>query len=174
MLKFYFLEMSSTGECTICAETRPLVKQQCCNGELCMQCFERCVEKCPFCNHEQPPLPTLETRPIKRRRVQVDEEWRPFGGLSVNPRSSIRVTRRTVYIYDFESDEVESVDEIDMPADVANELAEDLGVPATEIEFPRSATVVAYLPPAEATETYYYVSETETADEGVEETKGDN
>jgi hypothetical protein len=91
--------------------------------------------------------------------VDIDEEWRPFPGVSVAPRSSVRVTRRTTYIYDFDSDEV---------------VEEEIILPATDITFPAPA-VPSYLPAPEVVDLAESDSETElVSDEGVEESKGDN
>lgn len=118
--------MSANEECPICMDEKAIVGQRCCRASMCLPCFEKTMcsmkAQCPFCKLEEPALPEPDVAIVKRRRIQVDEEWRPRSNITVPPRSSVRITRRTVYVYDFDSEE---------PSSVGAEVAEP-----SEIMFP--------------------------------------
>lgn len=139
--------------------------------------------QCPFCRTEEPDLLEPDIAVVKRRRIQVDEEWVPRPGVSVPPRASVRATRRTVYIYDYDDEETEQVEVDEEPPtpptliSAPAQAAFDAMWGGTDhIEFPSPAAmelaaVINYLPPAAVQDAFTISDDDDDEDDGVEESK---
>ena len=145
--------------CPICLVRCAMIGQDCCNAKMCVPCTRRVMRKrdstCPFCRAQERERDDPDLINIRRRRTSdPDGAWRPAPGLRILPRSGVRHTRRTVYIYDYEEDE-EAV------AVDSEQEEEPLVFPTMEQLYPTT-----FIPPPPPS-----IDLTCDEDEGVEESK---
>lgn len=125
--------MSANQECPICFTNQRLMPQICCNGQICMACYQAVNGSCPFCRcddfdrYADQSASAEYAESVESVESEEDDEDGEFqiseqALKRQRTNNGVRVTRRITYIL---SDDESSESEHDMAASILRQLDAD-------------------------------------------------